>query len=80
MVRAGIRDGGRGADGEAAEPQCGKNKNQPLIGSRRGCRRCADGGTRISASGAGIGPAELPADARWANVAGVIGSAIAAEG
>ncbi len=56
------RDGGRGADGEAAEP-VRKNQNNPLIGSAG--VGGADGGTRIEIkSGAGVGRTELPADAR----------------
>ncbi|MGK9890566.1 sodium ion-translocating decarboxylase subunit beta, partial [Salmonella enterica subsp. enterica] len=42
---------------------CSKNKINPLIGSAGGLGG-ADGGPRIEQSGAGIRPAELPADAR----------------
>ncbi|SUG69231.1 oxaloacetate decarboxylase subunit beta [Salmonella enterica subsp. enterica] len=42
---------------------CSKNKINPLIGFGGGVGG-ADGGPRIEQSGAGIGPAELPADAR----------------
>ncbi|VEA42575.1 oxaloacetate decarboxylase subunit beta [Salmonella enterica subsp. enterica] len=42
---------------------CSKNKNQPAYRFGGGVGG-ADGSPRIEQSGAGVGPAELPADAR----------------